>query len=277
MDPLISEGVALITGSGSGIGQAIATGFARSGCTKIFLVDLSRDGLEATRKLITNENSDAKVSVHVADVSDDASVKNMVESCVKDFGRIDFACNNAGIAMQDNVTTEVSTETLDRVINVNLKGVGDRRSSLEIRHERKLTRPTDLSLPPPRDPGHDEADSAEGKWFLEAQCMSRIHCQYSFNVGLGSDGRLVSLQRLEAWSRLYDSGRCPAIRQGGHPGQLCMSWVRPDSVGEELRSDSRVDGVGAKPSSHESVGRNQRDCGWCSVPVQQCCVGYNGH
>lgn len=97
--------------------------FARQGCAKLFLVDISKAGLEKTRDLVASENTKAVVVCHIADITDDLSVREMVESCVKTFGRIDFACNNAGAAMPNILTTDIPTDTFDKVFNVNFKGV----------------------------------------------------------------------------------------------------------------------------------------------------------
>ncbi|EXJ83045.1 hypothetical protein A1O3_06862 [Capronia epimyces CBS 606.96] len=131
MDPIIAAGVALVTGSGSvllakdgaGIGQEIALGFARNGCRKFFLADIVTPGLETTKSLIEQIQPEAKVVTHKADVSNDSSVQEMIDTCIKEFGRLDFACNNAGIAMGNTLSVDVPVATFDRVHNVNLKGI----------------------------------------------------------------------------------------------------------------------------------------------------------
>ena len=64
-----------------------------------------------------------KIVLHITDVSVESQVKKMVETCVKDFGRIDFAMNNAGIARGSLRTTETTVEVYDRLCSVNEKGV----------------------------------------------------------------------------------------------------------------------------------------------------------
>lgn len=123
VDPLIEQGVAFITGAGSGIGQSIAEAFVESGCKKLFLVDVSEKGLNETDKLLRKVNSNVATILRIADVSNEEAVKTMIADCVKEHGRIDFACNNAGIAMSNVTTTETDVETFDRVHNVNFKGV----------------------------------------------------------------------------------------------------------------------------------------------------------
>ncbi|OQU98045.1 hypothetical protein CLAIMM_03878 [Cladophialophora immunda] len=123
MDPVISRGVALITGSGSGIGQQIALCFAKKGCSQIFLVDLSEPGMLETKSLIREFRRKVKVVIHKADVSSSGDVKAMVDKCVETFGRIDFAANNAGITSPVGLTTDLDVATFDKLHNVNTKGV----------------------------------------------------------------------------------------------------------------------------------------------------------
>lgn len=106
-----------------GIGQQIAVAFAKTGCEKIFLADISEPGLEQTRSLVSKVSRQAKVILHKVDVTNDASVEGMVKKCVEEFGRIDFACNNAGIAMSNVRSVDISIDTFDKVHDVNLKGV----------------------------------------------------------------------------------------------------------------------------------------------------------
>ena len=106
------------------MGQQIAVKLAEQGCSKIFCVDLNEKGLQATMKLVEQKSSAASVALHIADVSNDASVRGMVDACVKTFGRLDFAANNAGIGMGGPRTHETDVEMLEKLYRVNEKGVG---------------------------------------------------------------------------------------------------------------------------------------------------------
>lgn len=106
------------------MGQQIAIKLVEQGCKKIFCADLNEKGLQETRKLVEQISSTAEVALHVADVASDASVKSMVEECVKNFGRLDFAANNAGIGLGGPRTHETKFELLEKLYRVNEKGVG---------------------------------------------------------------------------------------------------------------------------------------------------------
>lgn len=107
----------------SGIGQQIAVYFAKRGCSKIFLVDISDSGLQETDKLVKSAASNVNTTLYKVDVSKDESVKAMVDKCIEVYGRLDFACNNAGIAMANVSTAETDIKTFERVHDVNFKGV----------------------------------------------------------------------------------------------------------------------------------------------------------
>lgn len=112
--------VALITGSGSGIGRATAVLFAKEGA-KVLVADYVVDGGEETVNIIKKAGGEA--SFVKADVSKAADIENMIKTTVRIYGRLDILVNNAGI-MQPMMPTHENTEELfDKVININLKGV----------------------------------------------------------------------------------------------------------------------------------------------------------
>ncbi|TVY24863.1 putative oxidoreductase [Lachnellula hyalina] len=123
MDPLIEAGVALVTGAGSGIGQAIAIGFAKSGCKRLFLADINLGALEETQSLIQKDTPEAKTTLFKANVSEKQSVQDMIAKCVEVYGRLDFACNNAGVGATNTKTADLSVEAFDRVNSINAQGV----------------------------------------------------------------------------------------------------------------------------------------------------------
>ncbi|OAL40201.1 hypothetical protein AYO20_00621 [Fonsecaea nubica] len=118
-------GVALITGSGSGIGRATALSFAQSGCTRIALLDLNEDGLSATKKLIeeaAGDNNSLKIHIYKCDVSNHDSVTQAYADVKETFGRLDYAVHCAGIIVFGR-STEFSLEDFDRQNSVNYRGL----------------------------------------------------------------------------------------------------------------------------------------------------------
>ena len=113
--------VAIVTGAGSvgpgwGNGRAIAARFAEEGA-KIFAVDLHAD------RLVETENAaKADIRAHLCDVTDGKAVKEMVETCVEHFGRVDILVNNVGGSAAGG-PVEMSEEVWDAQVDFNLKSV----------------------------------------------------------------------------------------------------------------------------------------------------------
>jgi len=113
--------VALITGGGNGIGRATAYAFADRGA-KIVVVDLDEDAGNETAATIRKGGGDAMFIR--ADVGQGTEVKSVVDKTVATYGRLDYAHNNAGIAMQKfKSTIEYEEEEWNRLIRTNLTGI----------------------------------------------------------------------------------------------------------------------------------------------------------
>lgn len=112
--------IALLTGAGSGIGQATALRLAREGATVIGC-DVSQAGLDETLAAIRAAGFDA--SMAVVDVAQQADVDRAVSEVLDRYSRIDIVGNIAGIMDWFLPAHEVDDETWDRVMDVNVNGV----------------------------------------------------------------------------------------------------------------------------------------------------------
>jgi len=116
---LVSGKVALVTGAGAGIGRAAALKFAEEGA-KVVVSDLNGDGGSETVALIRQKAGDA--TFVRADVTAATEVEALIAKAVAAFGRLDCACNNAGIEGRIVPLAEQSEEDFDKVMSVNAKG-----------------------------------------------------------------------------------------------------------------------------------------------------------
>jgi NAD(P)-dependent dehydrogenase (short-subunit alcohol dehydrogenase family) len=112
--------VALVTGGAAGIGRASAVAFAGAGAS-VVVADVDADGGAATVASITSAGGTARFVR--TDVSSSESVQHMVEFAVAEFGRLDFAHNNAGVAAAQHDVGDLPEAEWDRVQGVMLRGV----------------------------------------------------------------------------------------------------------------------------------------------------------
>ncbi|WP_085990845.1 SDR family oxidoreductase [Oceanobacillus senegalensis] len=122
MTKRFDDQVVLITGGGSGLGQAAALQVAKEGA-KLSLVDLNEKGLEETKAKIAEVAPEAEVLLLTANVANEDEVKNYVDQTVEKYGRIDGFFNNAGIEGKQNLTEDFGAEEFNKVVNINLNGV----------------------------------------------------------------------------------------------------------------------------------------------------------
>jgi 3-oxoacyl-[acyl-carrier protein] reductase len=112
--------VALVTGASRGIGAAIARRLAADGASVAITYSKGADAAASVVKAI--EGAGGKALAIQADAVDDAAVKAAVEKTVATFGQLDVLVNNAGTAIPKPFE-ESTLEELDRVIDLNLRGV----------------------------------------------------------------------------------------------------------------------------------------------------------
>lgn len=111
--------IAVVTGAGRGIGQAIARRFAEEGA-KIAVVSRSESNSQKTADAINAANPDA-AKPYAVDVADANAAAAVCQKIVADFGHVDILVNNAGVT-RDRLALRMSEEDWDAVIDTNLKG-----------------------------------------------------------------------------------------------------------------------------------------------------------
>ncbi len=111
--------VAIVTGSGRGIGRAVALALARDGA-RLVINDVG-DPAPAQAVVAEIEALGSSAVVVLGDISQSTEVSALVERTVEHFGQVDILVNNAGIA-RDNLLLRMSDSEWDQVLNINLKG-----------------------------------------------------------------------------------------------------------------------------------------------------------
>lgn len=110
--------IAIVTGAGQGIGRAIALGMACEGAGLV-IADLDEANAGAVKREI--ERGGGKASALYTDISNEGSVRGMIDHTLNEHGRVDILVNNAGIFPTSSVE-EMAEEEWDRVIGTNLIG-----------------------------------------------------------------------------------------------------------------------------------------------------------
>jgi 3-oxoacyl-[acyl-carrier protein] reductase len=111
--------VAIVTGAGRGIGEAIARRLARDGA-RVACVSRTESNASKTAEAINGANSDS-ARPYAVDVADRKAVAALCERILADFGRVDILVNNAGLT-RDGLAMRMSEEDWDLVLDTNLKG-----------------------------------------------------------------------------------------------------------------------------------------------------------
>jgi NAD(P)-dependent dehydrogenase (short-subunit alcohol dehydrogenase family) len=114
----LKDKVAIVTGAGRGIGEAIALLFAEEGANLV-VNDVNEADANSTAEKIKDRGRQARAVIGSVTVQD--IVQRMVDTAVREFGTLDILVNNAGI-IRDARLHKMTEEQWDRVIEVNLKG-----------------------------------------------------------------------------------------------------------------------------------------------------------
>jgi len=110
--------VALVTGAGQGLGEAMAVRFAREGAA-VMVNDLREETAARTADAI--RAAGGRAAWFAGSVTDEALVERMVEATVHAFGSVHIVVNNAGIT-RDKLMKDMTAEDFDAVVNLNLRG-----------------------------------------------------------------------------------------------------------------------------------------------------------
>ncbi|MGE4512885.1 MAG: SDR family NAD(P)-dependent oxidoreductase [Chryseobacterium sp.] len=117
---ILENKVALVTGAGSGIGLSVAHSYAKEGA-KVIVSDINEEHGKKAVEDIKAHGGEA--SFIKADTSKAEEVEALIKKTVEIYGRLDIACNNAGIGGEQALTGDYSLDSWRKVLSVNLDGV----------------------------------------------------------------------------------------------------------------------------------------------------------
>ncbi|KAH8164710.1 hypothetical protein CIB48_g3540 [Xylaria polymorpha] len=119
------DGIAVIVGSGSGIGREAAFSIAEAGAAVIVFADMNetmtKASSEESKKYASNKSY--RTTTFKMNVQDDKSVQDMVDYVVKEFGRLDYVVNVVGVDNGVNAPiAETDIDNFDRIMRINARG-----------------------------------------------------------------------------------------------------------------------------------------------------------
>ena len=114
----LRDRVAVVTGGGSGLGAAIAIGYAQAG-VRVVIADVNDESAAATRALIDAQGGSA-TTIHL-DVTDKAAVDAAADAVIASHGRVDILVNSAGSAFR-SPAEDFPEDKFDFILDLNLKG-----------------------------------------------------------------------------------------------------------------------------------------------------------
>jgi NAD(P)-dependent dehydrogenase (short-subunit alcohol dehydrogenase family) len=117
---MTDQKAAIITGGSSGIGRAAAVALAKQGVKIAIAARRAKEGEETVR--LVKEAGSEGIFVKT-DVANENDVRSLVEKAVKQYNRLDYAFNNAGIEEKTTPLVDQTSEVFDQIMNVNVKGV----------------------------------------------------------------------------------------------------------------------------------------------------------
>jgi NAD(P)-dependent dehydrogenase (short-subunit alcohol dehydrogenase family) len=117
---MTDQKAAIITGGSSGIGRAAAVALAKQGVKIAIAARRAKEGEETVR--LVKEAGSEGIFVKT-DVANENDVRSLVEKTVKQYNRLDYAFNNAGIEEMTTPLVDQTSEVFDQIMNINVKGV----------------------------------------------------------------------------------------------------------------------------------------------------------
>ncbi|CAH0025142.1 unnamed protein product [Clonostachys rhizophaga] len=219
------DGVALVVGSGRGIGQQAAFSLAQAGAEAIVFADLDEENAvlsaEESKRFATNPKY--RTATVKVDVREPTEVQHMVDFVIREFRRLDYAVNSAGVDNGVHVpVADTDIDNFDRVMNINAKGM-----MLCLRAEtaamRKQESRTYAGRTGNRDIGRGVIVNC-----ASANSFAGLPGKMSYTV---SKHAVMALTKMTGLDHASEGIRCNAV---------CPTWVRTPLLDIELEKNPDV-------------------------------------
>jgi NAD(P)-dependent dehydrogenase (short-subunit alcohol dehydrogenase family) len=219
----LHDKVAIITGAGGGMGRVAAQMIAAEGA-RVVVAEFDEASGSETARLVTDAGGQA--AFVRADVSQEDGARQMVETAVSAYGRLDVLYNNAGIMPEaDHSVIDTDVDTWDRVMAVNLRGV-----FLGCKH----------AIPVMLEQG-------SGSVINISSFVALLGCSVPQDAYTASKGAVLSLTRSLAVQFGPRGVRSNAICPGPIETPLLMDWLVRDEAAKQLRLARNPTGRFGKP------------------------------
>ena len=234
----LEDRVAIVTGSGGGIGRATALKFAALGA-KVAVADIKVAGAKETAALL--EKAGTKAIALDTDITDLARVRRMVKDTLEAFGRLDILVNNAGWDIVEPFTKN-TPEFWEKVIAINLKGpIFCTRGVLDHMIEKKYGKIVNISSDAGRVGSSGEAvySACKGGIIAFTKTIAREMARYQINVNCVCPGPtdtplLAELTKGETGARIIDAmTKAVPFRRLGRPEDIAgaVAFLASDAAG----------------------------------------------
>ncbi|KAK5407782.1 hypothetical protein LTR06_007525 [Exophiala xenobiotica] len=278
--------IAVVTGSSSGLGQAICLAFAAEGAS-IFCIDLypsPRNAINAitsraddfhnrvpsspgTHELIRQQGGEA--TYHKADVTRARDVELAIRACVQRYKRVDIMVNNAGVSVESTHIRplrchETSEEDFDKTLAINTKGMflGCKYALKQMLEQGQMTTP-DLPVPVPdlvdgkdNDKFKDKDKSSRSRssrgWIINTASVQGLVPYYGTPSYCASKGAAVMLTKQIALDYAKDLVHCNALCPGFLDTSMTQNLQSQEGVLQEIRAKHPL---GEKLGNVEDVAR----------------------
>ena len=221
--------VTIITGGGSGMGRTAAEMFAREGA-RVVVADFVEASGEAAVAAVRAAGGQA--TFVKADVSNEADARGMVQHAVATYGRVDVLYNNAGIMPEaDHSVVDTDTDTWDRVMAVNVRGV-----FLGCKY----------AIP-------QMLEQGSGSIISTASFVAILGCSVPQDAYTASKGAVLALTRSMAVQFAGRGVRSNSISPGPIETPLLMDWLLKDEAAKQLRLNRNPSGRFGKPEEIVNV------------------------